>query len=445
MNFESSQSGSQPSQAPSRRNSFQANEGYTSNVYPEAHHDYQYTSFQPPSSDEQNQADSQQQAFLATLEYPAWQAYEDGKPYDCVDLANKSLENSVPLRPSGLGQIPGHGIGQVPNHDAGPPDTRQVSGQLMGQISRKNSGEVPGHHSYDEVSAQVTDELQRSSSDVVVSGQGTEEVLNRTLSCVQGQTSVQILRRTSSQAVGNSWGPVPGHGIGQGPTQSVGEVVGHGSHQIPYKGVGTDPPDKVAYPRQRFHPAHETYHMYQVHVPTSAMDDQQRFQGARPQLGHPYRRGHYYQSYRMHQFTQQYWRPAFVAPFHKGHIQPARPQNRRAFQFDCSTPAFVPQFPGNRQLELEILAQASSIAGSANPHLYTHAHQKKKTELPWVWWSDAINTEKYLKKHKDGEGRVFFRLKDTPLEKRRTSPDEIDIWVDVGTVPSIVEGRPKTD
>lgn len=77
----------------------------------------------------------------------------------------------------------------------------------------------------------------------------------------------------------------------------------------------------------------------------------------------------------------------------------------------------------------------------------THASTTtpQKEDLPWMWWPDAANTERYLQKHKDGEGRVFFRLKDTPPSQRKKVLDEIDIWVDVGTVPSLVGDRTKEE
>ncbi|CDI77190.1 hypothetical protein, conserved [Eimeria acervulina] len=368
VNFDPAQSSSQPSQPPSRKNSFQPNQARL-----EVHQDYPASPFQLYSPDEQ-QDDSQQQEFLASLEYPAWQPFEKGEPYDCIEQARKQLENSIPQRPSGLGQIPGHGIGQVPSHDAGP-DSRQVSSQLPEPIQRSNSSNVPGY-GYDQASDQGTDEIRCTSSQDAV--HGSDEILNRSSSHVQSQVTAQVLRRSSSQATGHSWGPVPGHGIGQAPAQPAAqpsshggaEVIGHGPRQLSNRGVSTDPLDETIYPRQRFYLPYDpfqmrSYQMQHTRAYPPQINDQHHFQGPRPQHGLQYRRGHHYQSYRIHHhFPQQYWRPTFVAPFHRVPTQPPpRPPNRRAFQFDCTTPAFVPQFPGNRQLELDILAQASTTTG----------------------------------------------------------------------------------
>lgn len=65
------------------------------------------------------------------------------------------------------------------------------------------------------------------------------------------------------------------------------------------------------------------------------------------------------------------------------------------------------------------------------------------TRLPWEWWPDAINTHRYLQKHKNGMGLLFYRLAETPVELRKTALDETDIWVHVGTVePHVWGGKP---
>ncbi|KAL8275135.1 hypothetical protein Esti_001014 [Eimeria stiedai] len=64
------------------------------------------------------------------------------------------------------------------------------------------------------------------------------------------------------------------------------------------------------------------------------------------------------------------------------------------------------------------------------------------SELPWSWCAerDVTNNKKYLDKHKGGEGLVFQRQAEAPDEKPKPKPDELDIWVNVGTVPPHIWG-----
>ncbi|CDJ50824.1 hypothetical protein, conserved [Eimeria brunetti] len=294
-NFEFAQSASQPLPF-SRKNSFPGATGahrFSQPNYPPSPPN------QPQSSDEQSQEESQQAAFLASLEYPAWKEFEHGKPYDCIERELKRLDDFVPKRSSGRGQIPGHGIGQEPAPEEAAAETNNAPDEPPEEIQRSKSGEVPAHgpnerttirHGADEIIA----------TPIQVAGQGSYHLLTRTSSYAHAQPSAEVIRRSSTHAAGQSWGPVPGHGIGQIPRAPSPPPAGESANPAP--------------------------------------------------------------------------------------------------------------------------------AYSCGP---------KKVEPPWTFYKDAKNTEKYLQKHKDGEGRIFLRLKDTPPDERKNSPDEIDIWVNVGTIPSV--------
>ncbi|KAL8452646.1 hypothetical protein Emed_001210 [Eimeria media] len=69
-------------------------------------------------------------------------------------------------------------------------------------------------------------------------------------------------------------------------------------------------------------------------------------------------------------------------------------------------------------------------------------------KLPWTWcdFLEVTNSAKYVNKHKGGEGLVFQRQAEAAPRKPKPSPDELDIWVNVGTEqPHIWGGKEAED
>ncbi|KAL8436105.1 hypothetical protein ACSSS7_001962 [Eimeria intestinalis] len=68
-------------------------------------------------------------------------------------------------------------------------------------------------------------------------------------------------------------------------------------------------------------------------------------------------------------------------------------------------------------------------------------------ELPWTWHKIqyVTNNKKYLEKHKGGEGLVFLNQAEAPSARPKPSPDELDIWVNVGTESPHVWGGKAAD
>ncbi|CDJ41962.1 hypothetical protein, conserved [Eimeria tenella] len=234
-------------------------------LYRENHHDYStYNSFQPPTPNMPRQHDPQEQAVLASLQYPAWERYENGQSYNCAEHINVDQNN---------GQY-------MPQHYYGP-----SHGPLLGpdEMPCPGPGQLPpGPH----------------------------------------------------QAVGMG-----------GPNNMI--HSGHRSHT-----------------QQPYHSQHHYHHQQgRGNMPPHMW--QPSYHNARPQAGHPYRKGQQHQWQRPpHGQHHQYGRHHYGGQQQRGNKHGGRAANRKAFQFDGTTPAFVPQFQSNRQLELQILSQASADANS---------------------------------------------------------------------------------
>ncbi|CDJ63362.1 hypothetical protein, conserved [Eimeria necatrix] len=239
-------------------------------MYRENRHDYStYNSFQPPTPNMPRQHDPQEQAVLASLQYPAWERYENGQAYNCAEHINGDPNN---------GQY-------MPQHYYGP-----SHGPLLGP-----------------------DEM-----------------------------------------------PCPGPGqLPQGPHQAGG--MGGPNNNMMHSG-------HRSHTQQPYHSQHH-YHHQQGRGPMPPHMWQPSYHNTRPQAGHPYRKGQQHQWQRLpHGQHHQYGRHHYGGQQQRGNKHGGRAANRKAFQFDGTTPAFVPQFQSNRQLELQILSQASADANSNSPN-----------------------------------------------------------------------------
>ncbi|KAL8450056.1 hypothetical protein Emag_003403 [Eimeria magna] len=96
----------------------------------------------------------------------------------------------------------------------------------------------------------------------------------------------------------------------------------------------------------------------------------------------------------------------------------------------------------NHSVKKRIHHQSHDAPSRLDSKASTAATADGNDGLPWSWCDilEVTNSEKYLDKHKGGEGLVFQRQAEARGDKPKPTPDELDIWVNVGTVPPHIWG-----